>query len=763
MAAGIVGMVVAAAASLAPGASARPAQSASAAAASHQCLVMTGSGDAAFTHSFNPFTGSTLNGNIMKGAIYEPLLVATVAGGGHVYPWLASSWKWSKDKQDADAPDRQEREVVGRQAADRRRRGLQPHRGQAGQGDGHHRPDATRHEHPVRQAQRPDGVAITLKTPDSQFIAAQLNLQFIVPQHIWSKVKNVATFTNPNPVGSGPFDQIGRLTNQDIVFKKNPSYWVTGAPKVPCLEYQETASNDAALLAIQSGKVDWTHNFVPNVESAYEAKDPAHYHAFYSTTAYPVSLTFDDTQYPFSLVPLRQAISMSINRSDVSKLGEYGYAPPTDAIGLNGIFPQWVTDPTVKAQAQALAAYNPDGAKKLLLANGFTYNGSSLIDPKGNPVAFDIQVISGWSDWVASLQIITKNLQAVGINANVKLDPDYNTWASAAFSTKTPTLLWQNASQGSPYGFFFANLSNNAMIPSGQDGTSTGNWEHFSDASATGLLNQWKTAFNPTVQHTLATKLEAAWLRTMPVIPLFIGPRWSTYSTKYFHGFASPEGRVRRPDLHDVPRQRRVVHADRPRREGRCLTPPGRACPAGGDASPSARRSYSYSGRFPMRWLIRRICFYAFALWVAITLNFLLPRLMPGDPANGVLQRLSSSQLASNPGLVQTYRDLLGGPKQALLPAYWDYLGRVATFNFGISTTNYPTKVSAVIGQTLPYSIFLVGVALRARVRARHRASAWSRPGAAAARSTTSSCRRCSRSARSPRSSPRSSPSTCSA
>jgi peptide/nickel transport system substrate-binding protein len=541
VAAGIVGVIVAAAASLAPGASARPAQSASAAAASHQCLVMTGSGDAAFTHSFNPFTGSTLNGNIMKGAIYEPLLVATVAGGGHVYPWLASSWKWSQDKRTltlqivknakwSDGQQLTAADVVYSLTAGKQDKVMDI--------IGLTRPGTN-----IQSVKRsgPDGVAITLKTPDSQFIAAQLNLQFIVPQHIWSKVKNVATFTNPNPVGSGPFDVIGRLTNQDIVFKKNPSYWIAGAPKVPCLEYQETASNDAALLAIQSGKVDWTHNFVPNVESAYEAKDPAHYHAFYSTTAYPVSLTFDDTQYPFSLVPLRQAISMSINRSDVSKLGEYGYAPPTDAIGLNGIFPQWVTDPTVKAQAAALAAYNPDGAKKLLLANGFTYNGNSLVDPKGNPVAFDIQVISGWSDWVASLQIITKNLQAVGINANVKLDPDYNTWASAAFSTKTPTLLWQNASQGSPYGFFFANLSNNAMIPSGQDGTSTGNWEHFSDASATGLLNQWKTAFNPTVQHALATKLEAAWLRTMPVIPLFIGPRWSTYSTKYFHGFTSPK------------------------------------------------------------------------------------------------------------------------------------------------------------------------------------------------------------------------------
>src|SRR5437868_329854 len=93
--AGIVGVVVAAAASIAPGASARGTAAAGSAADAHKCLVMTGSGDAAFTHSFNPYTGPTLNGNIMKGAIYEPLLVASVAGGGHVYPWLASSWKWS--------------------------------------------------------------------------------------------------------------------------------------------------------------------------------------------------------------------------------------------------------------------------------------------------------------------------------------------------------------------------------------------------------------------------------------------------------------------------------------------------------------------------------------------------------------------------------------------------------------------------------------------------------------------------------------------
>ena len=537
----VVGAVAAVAAILAPGAAARPATQAAPAAGAHACLVMTGSGDAAFTRSFNPYTGSVLNGGFMKGAIYEPLVIATVAGGGHIYPWLATSWKWSNGNKTltlkiadgvkwSDGQPLTADDVVYSLKAGKQDKAMDI--------IGLYRTGSN-----IVSIAKVAGnsVAITLKTPDSQFIASNLNLQFVVPKHVWATQAKPATFKNPKPVGSGPFTNITRLTTQDIVFSKNPSYWKTGAPKIPCLEYTETTSNDAALLSIQSGKVDWTHNFVPNVEAAYESKDPAHYHAFYATTAYPISLMFDTTQYPYSLVPFRQAVSMAINRNDVSKLGEYGYAPATDAIGLGGIFPSWVTDPVIKAEAQRLATYNPDGAKKLLTDNGFTYSGSKLIDPKGAPVSFEVHVIGGWSDWVASLQIITKNLQAIGIGASVKIEPDWNSWYPSASSTKAPTLLWQNASQGSPYGFFYANLHQNALIASGQDGTPTGNWEHFSDPSATGLLNQWKRSLKPDVQHALATKVQAVWLKTLPVVPLFIGPRWSTYSTKYFHCFASPK------------------------------------------------------------------------------------------------------------------------------------------------------------------------------------------------------------------------------
>jgi len=502
---------------------------------------MTGSGDPAFVKNFNPYTATGLpSGQFVKGAVYEPLVVSP-EGGKPAVPWLARSWKWSNGNKTltlnlakgvkwSDGKALTSTDVAYSLTAGKQSKTMDL--------VGFARPDTNIVA--VRTAGS-STVVIALKTPDSQFIASTLNAAIVVPRHVWSKVKDPATFTNADPVGSGPFTRITRFTTQDFVLSKNPRYWQQGKPLIGCLEYVQAASNDAALALSQSGQVDWTHNFVPNVAKAYESKDKAHFHSFYATTAYPVSLVFDNTQYPYSLVALRKAISMSIDRKTVSKLGEYGYAPPTDAIGLNGLFPGWVTDAGVKAESKKLSTYDQTAAKKLLTDNGFTYKGKKLVDPKGNDVSLDIHVISGWSDWVASNQIITKNLQGIGLDSNVKLEPDWNSWYPNAFATKNPTLLWQNGSQGSPYGFFNANLSKNSLIASGQDASATGNWSHTYSPTATTLLDQWKVTLDVKKQHAIATQLEKVFLQQLPIVPVFIGPRWSTYSTKYFHCFNSPK------------------------------------------------------------------------------------------------------------------------------------------------------------------------------------------------------------------------------
>ena len=189
-----------------------------------------------------------------------------------------------EERQDADHHRAAGREVVGRQAADGggRARTASPSAGRTRRptGSASSRRTATS---PASRASARNKVAIRFKQVDSTFLGSQLPTVPIVPKHVWSKVKNVVNFANPNPVGSGPFNRVTRFSGQSYQLSKNPNYWAKGLPRIDCVQRIFTASNDAGLLQIVSGQADWTHNFVPNVESAYMAKDPKHYHNAYLT------------------------------------------------------------------------------------------------------------------------------------------------------------------------------------------------------------------------------------------------------------------------------------------------------------------------------------------------------------------------------------------------------------------------------------------------------------------------------------------------
>jgi peptide/nickel transport system permease protein len=109
-----------------------------------------------------------------------------------------------------------------------------------------------------------------------------------------------------------------------------------------------------------------------------------------------------------------------------------------------------------------------------------------------------------------------------------------------------------------------------------------------------------------------------------------------------------------------------------------------------------------------MRHLLRRAGFYAIALWASLTLNFLIPRLMPGDPVLLLMARL---QGRVDPHAIQALRIMFGvNTHQSLWQQYVAYIGNLAHGNLGISITYFPTPVAAVIAQSLPWTLLLVGV-----------------------------------------------------
>ena len=110
-----------------------------------------------------------------------------------------------------------------------------------------------------------------------------------------------------------------------------------------------------------------------------------------------------------------------------------------------------------------------------------------------------------------------------------------------------------------------------------------------------------------------------------------------------------------------------------------------------------------------MRHLLRRIAFYAVALWASITLNFLIPHLAPGNPAQALIGRLHGKV---SPQALHSLEISLGVNHEPLWSQYVQYLVDLVRGNLGVSITYLPTPVSSVILQDLPWTLVLVGVAL---------------------------------------------------
>jgi peptide/nickel transport system permease protein len=110
-----------------------------------------------------------------------------------------------------------------------------------------------------------------------------------------------------------------------------------------------------------------------------------------------------------------------------------------------------------------------------------------------------------------------------------------------------------------------------------------------------------------------------------------------------------------------------------------------------------------------LRYLLQRFGFYLLAGWVALTLNFFLPRLMPGDPATALFARLRGR---ISPEAMQSLRETFGLTDQSLVGQYFTYLGSVFRGDLGISVAYFPSQVSDVIGTGLVWTLFLAGTAV---------------------------------------------------
>jgi peptide/nickel transport system permease protein len=109
-----------------------------------------------------------------------------------------------------------------------------------------------------------------------------------------------------------------------------------------------------------------------------------------------------------------------------------------------------------------------------------------------------------------------------------------------------------------------------------------------------------------------------------------------------------------------------------------------------------------------MKYLLQRIIFYVFTAWAALTLNFVIPRMIPGDPVKSMISRFQGQM---DPDAIESLYVLFGIDKDASIwDQYVDYWGQLFRGDLGLSFTSFPSPVSEVISSSVWWTVLLVGV-----------------------------------------------------
>jgi peptide/nickel transport system substrate-binding protein len=503
--------------------------SSSSSAAPKSILTISNESGATWTCQFNPFNP---NVNFLPfGPVYEPLVFVNTLQSGKATPWLATAWSWSDGNKVLTFTIRKGvhwNDGVPMTAADvlytfnlLKNTALDLNSIWANSGG------------PLTSvaAKGSDQVVLTFNTSGLPYFYYVADQTPIVPEHIWSKIKNPVTYNDPHPVATGAYE-IKSCTPENITYVANKHYWQPGEPKIAEVLYPAFTSNTPANTELADGTAQWGNQFIPSIQKFYVDKNPSANHYWFPPTVN--NDLFINLKDPLlDNVAVRQAMAYAIDRSKVSQIGEYGYEPPANQTGIvTPTFSSWLDS---SAAAKYSYGYDPAKAEKILTAAGFKKGSNGIFETKsGTPLSFTVINIGDYSDFVADMQIVQAEFKAVGIGLTVD-NLSSTAFDADLFDGHYQLGYYYESGGPTPYYEMRQWLFTGNSAPIGK--TASSNYERYSSPATDALLNSYATANSTAAQHSIVDQLEQVMLKDVPLIPVTESVDWYEYNTADFTGW----------------------------------------------------------------------------------------------------------------------------------------------------------------------------------------------------------------------------------
>jgi peptide/nickel transport system substrate-binding protein len=508
---------------------------AAAPAAAPATLVVEANPVSPMADDFNPFEASSLGSEV--GAVdlfYEPLLQWNITKADSYYPWLAfhirSGVRWS-DGTPLTAADvaytfqlMQNNQALNAQAL--------PITGETSSGG-----EAT----------------ITFSSPQYTNLYAISGQTFVVPEHIWRSRADPAGWSDPDPVGSGAY-LLDTFNSQGFTLKVNPDYW-GGRPKVAEISFPAYVSNAAANQALAAGQIDWAGNYVPGIQTAFVARDPAADHYWFPTTN-TVSLIFNTAAAPFGDRAVRQAVNAGIDRSALAQVGEGGYEPAaTSSSGL--LMPEFAADVPVGMDDDLPSGSDETEVNSIMQEAGYAKDSAGVWAQNGVEVSFAIDEPSSYTDYYTDATLIAQQLQGLGFGVTVK-SATVDSWTSDLATGSFQAAIRWGASGPTPYTQYEAWLDYGGSAPLGQN--AGGDFGRYDNPAVQTALRTWAGTDNAAVITQQINVIANAMTTDVPAAALLYGAGWTEYSTAKFTGWPTQSNSYINPQPNDPWDEYTVLH-----------------------------------------------------------------------------------------------------------------------------------------------------------------------------------------------------------
>jgi len=490
-------------------------------------LVMESSPETSITQAFNPYviTQATY-GMGADGLIYEPLVEFDLANPTVQYPWLATSYSWSSG---------------GKAITFAIRQGVKWNDGTAmTPADVAFTFNLLKDNAAINlgglkiAGVSVSGNNVTVDFRTSEYASLQqIAGTAILPQSVWSGAGNPATYTDANPVGTGPY-MLSSFTPQGYTLKKNPYYWQASMVHVPKVYFPVYSSNTGALNALFSGQIDWTGNFIPGLQKSFVSTDPAHHH-YWEAPGSTNALFPNLNKWPTNQLAVRQAINLAIDRTTIASEGEAGLeAPVLNATGITlPTFQAWsgpVASMTNSATANAVAA------QQVMQKAGYTKNSSGIFARGGKTVSLTIVDPAAYTDYANDDALIAQELRAAGINATFQ-GISVDAWnADVASGNFQLTMHWANNGI-TPYAMYDNWLDSSLAAGS----NATGDYERLNNPAINAELATLTGAVTTTAQTDALVPLEQFVAQDLPVIPTTTASQWFEYNSQHYTGWPTQQ------------------------------------------------------------------------------------------------------------------------------------------------------------------------------------------------------------------------------